>query len=170
MKLKQILQEVLIEQIGFYTIIPFIESKLNIKVGEFIGNGEQSDVFAIGDDKVLKITSNKYDVEGFMVADKYKKYPLPKVYGIYKIDPNIKRKEIRRFERDIWIIISEQVEVGNVSESDCDTLRKWFLENLKLDANDVHRKNVGKKNGVLIYIDPSFEQTSENANNVELLK
>lgn len=171
MKLKPIYEQIITEQIGFYTIIPFIEDKLGIKVGEFIGYGQSSDVFSLGSDKVLKITTSKSDVEGFLVGKKHPEYPIPKVYAIYKIDPKTKRKEITRFRRDIWVIIAEKASVGGFYSQDEDKLRDWFTQNTPYEANDVHGKNIGKDStGRLVYIDPSFTSTNENADSVEILK
>ena len=170
MKLRKIYESIISEQIGFYTILPFIEDKLGIKVGDFIGSGQRSDVFALGNDKVLKITSSKTDVEGFLVAKKNPEYPMPKVYGIYKIDPSTKRKEIKRFMRDIWVIIAEKIKAGSSTSSDIEFLDKWFEKNTDLIPDDLSRDNVGRRGNEVLYLDPSFESTQENADGVEILK
>lgn len=89
MKLKHIYEELIDEwqkEHGFQQLIPYLEKKLNIKVGSPIHSGTMSDVFDLGD-KVLKITSTNYDAAGLQLGIENPTYPIPKVYSLYRINP-----------------------------------------------------------------------------------
>jgi len=92
MKLIKIYEQIITEmqdQHGFAALIPVIESKLKIKVGNYIASGTRSDVFDLRSNKVLKITKGSNDAHGMMFSKEHPEFPLPKVVKIFKIDPSI---------------------------------------------------------------------------------
>ena len=180
MKLKEIYEQIINEyqnQHGFATLIPYIEEKLGIKVGNIINSGTMSDVFDLGD-KVLKITSTPHDIGGLYLATKNPDYPMPKVYGLYKIPRDIvsqyskgdtEKSWLSKGNR--WVAIVEKVKSLEVTDDEIDALRHWYYTNTNLVPNDMHSENVGKDStGRVVYLDPNFERSENYAKKVPLLK
>lgn len=170
MKLKSIYKSILKEQIGFYTLIPYIEQKLGIKIGKYVASGSQSDIFEVGSDKVLKITSGTNDANGMMLAKEHPDYPLPKIFGIYKIDRNTPNKKIQRFQRTLYVILTEKLKTDRFTVDQVADLEDWFLSNTKYKPDDIHPGNMGiRSDGTIIYLDPSFENAENNLSKIPTL-
>jgi len=178
MKLKSILENIIAEwhpEHGFAQLIPYLEDKLNIKVGSPIHSGTMSDVFDLGD-KVLKITSTDYDAAGLYIGVKNPTYPIPKVYSLYKID----QSEISKHNysitsplsgKDLWVAIVEKVKPIKATIKQRTYIQNWFEENTRYVPGDVTSENVGiNSKGELVYLDPAFYSTRSLANNIPVLR
>jgi len=152
MKLKQIYETIIKEldsKQGYDKYIPRIEKALKVKVNSFIGGRTRSDVFDIGGGKVLKITDDDKDVQGFVIGQENSYLPIPKVYKMYElVADDIKNK--------MWVIISQKAETGNISWEESDALENWFNSNSQYFPTDMDPKNVGRIKGQLVYLDPTF--------------
>lgn len=176
MKLRDLINEIVQEsqndpEHGYNEFLPFLQTKLKVKVKNRLASGSKSDVFDIGGGKVLKITKGSNDANGMMLAKEHPDYPIPKVFGIYKFNP-LSINPNSKFKQTLYAIVSEKIDATNNFNLDDEAdLEDWFLNNTKYVPDDIHAGNMGKRgDGTIVYTDPSFENTENYLSKIPEIK
>lgn len=175
-KLKRLLAEIITEIVAgdnhnFDKLIPYIESKLKFKIGKYLSSGSKSDIFELGGNKVLKITSGTNDANAMFFAKEHPNYPIIKVFGVYKINSENLPNDLKPDNPNgLYIIISEKLKTRDFTLDEEADLEDWFLQNTKYIPNDVFSDNMGvNSSGKIVYLDPSFKNMENNLSKIPIL-
>lgn len=109
MKLSTILNEEMFSSFVDRSVADILANKLGLGIPDRLGSGMFASAYAVGDNKVLKVTCSTGDAHNFAALTNNKSPYLPRVYGVYKYVYS--GREEWHNDREAYGIVVEELKV-----------------------------------------------------------